>query len=133
VPGGVAAVVDITRAELPDPLPIPIASGLNVQFAPEGNPPQDKLTVSLKPLMGVMVTVVFALCPAVMVVTTDLGRLRLKSVTCTVAEAELVPSAFEIAVTVSGVAGTADGAVYKPPGVMIPLLACHVTVVSAAF
>src|SRR5207245_10647395 len=65
--------------------------------------------------------------------TTSVCHRKVRPVTGMVSEAYLAPSAFEIAITASGVAVTADGAVYKPPGVMLPLLACHVTVVSAAF
>jgi hypothetical protein len=48
------------------PLPPVTVIGLKVQVAPAGKPEQLKVTVPVKPLLGVTVTVVVALVPAAM-------------------------------------------------------------------
>ena len=46
------------------PLPPGTLGGLKEQLAPEGKPEQVKVTVPVKPLLGVRVTVVVVLVPA---------------------------------------------------------------------
>jgi hypothetical protein len=62
VPGVVLAAVWMVNVVVP--LPPGTLVGLNEQLAPEGNPEQVKVTVPVKPLLGVRVMVVFELVPA---------------------------------------------------------------------
>src|SRR5262249_54456169 len=65
VPAGVEVDVARVRVELPEPPPI--APGLKLALAPAGRPLADRFTVSLKPFVGLTVTVVAVLFPAVTV------------------------------------------------------------------
>ena len=62
VPGAVLAAVWMVNVVVP--LPPGRVGGLKEQFAPAGNPEQLKVTVPVKPLLGVRVMVVVVLVPA---------------------------------------------------------------------
>jgi len=75
------------------PLPPGTLVGLNEQLAPAGKPEQLKVTVPVKPLLGVRVTVVFVLVPAATVAGLKAVAARLKGVSsCAIANASTEPN-----------------------------------------
>lgn len=76
VPAVVLAAVWMVNVVVP--LPPGRLGGLKEQLAPAGNPEQLKVTVPVKPLFGVSVTVVVVVVPAAMVAGVNAAAERLK-------------------------------------------------------